>query len=283
MKPLIVVIGVIVWLAWPTIGKEHGLVARDGAEQSLSTDSNSPAILYEEFLRPSQDTYVAPGVGVPTGHLEELIAGHKDVDHVTLVQFELPDRGPDARVISARLELYCITVEEDPDSSNKLMMWNVVRKWDEDVLTRTPRRISEWFDTDIEGCDEGGEWKTIEHEDLLKIVNMWYTGAVENYGLAIGPRDSDSTLLYRFVASNGEPPPPLGKGPRLIIEFSPITGVPSYTATATDVPPGTATATDVPPDTATTTAVPPDTATAPPSDEPEPAPALAIPAAYNNA
>ena len=260
MKCLIVGIGILAWLAWPSIGKQYWPAAQDDAERSAAVDFRSMETLGFEYFGASQDTFVATSVGAPMGHLEELIAGHKAVDHVALLQFELPDRGPDVRVISARLELFCITVEEDPDPSNQLEISNVARKWDEDVVTRIPNAVGPKFDYDIEGCEVGGEWKTIEHEDLLKTVSEWYTGGIENHGLAIGPTDSDSTRLYRFVASNGEPRPPLGQGPRLVIEFAPSTSVPPATATA----------------------VPPDTATAPPSEEPEPAQVLSIPAAYNS-
>ncbi len=225
----------------------------------------STETLFEEWLRPSQDTYIAPGVDEPQGHLGELIAGHKAVEHLAFIQFDLPNRGSEARILSARFEVFCISVEEDATSRNQIEFSNAIREWDEDVMHyRTkPNGTGPKFTVDIESCAAGGEWKVVENENLLGIVNQWYAGTLENNGFILGPANDSSKRLYRFVATNGESPPPLGKGPRLVVEFGPDVTTPTFTPSLTPTASNTPTPTDtpVPSDTPTPTPTPTDTAT----------------------
>lgn len=248
-------------------------------------------VTFEEWLKPSQDTYVAPGVDEPQGHLGELIAGHKAVEHLAFVQFDIPDRGPDARIEKARLEVFCISVEEDASSRNQIEFTNAIRDWDEDVLIyrSKPNGTGPRFNFDMGSCDSStGEWKVIENDDLLNIVNQWYTGNLENNGFILAPANDASKRLYRFVASDGEPPPPLGKGPRLVIEFGTGVTTPTFTPSITPTPSNTPTPTDTPlptdtptpTNTPTETPIPTDTMT--PSPTPTPG-AIYMPINFRNA
>lgn len=246
--------------------------------------------MFEEYLKPSQDTYVAPGVNEAQGHLGELIAGQKTVEHLTFIQFDLPDRGATARIISARLELYCISIEQDSASRNEIQVSNAIRSWSEgSLIYRTkPNGTGPRFEVDLGECAPSGEWKVIETPDLLTIVNQWYDGRLENNGFIIGPENDRSKRIYRFVASNGEPPPPLGQGPRLVVEFDSGVTTPTFTPSITPTPSNTPTPTDtpIPTETYTPTATPTDTATPTETSTPTATPTpgdIYMPISYRNA
>ena len=179
------------------------------------------APLDEVVLPVTQDAFSAPGVDEPTGHSDVLLAGYAEGERSTFMQFDVSDVviGSD---VDVRLELYCTGYEADPDSTLELQFARLVESWDEDLLPY-PAGIDEGslFEVDLGTCDIGGEWKVVRNTELLGWVVNWATGDHDNHGLRIGPASTDSMRLYSFVASNGEPTPPPGKGPRLVFEYTP--------------------------------------------------------------
>jgi len=267
-----------------------GVVAAGGGLRAL-TASARPGVVAPGPIGPAQDTFIVLGLDTPNGHLADLQVGWKIVDYWTLIQFDIPDNlGDDARVVRARLELYCRSSELERQNGNVLFFNQANRRWDERTLTwRTkPSATGPQFQWDPGPCvvpsGSDGVWKVLTSEqqpELLDVVNRWYQGTLDNNGFLINVREG-ATQLFTFTAQGDNSPPViLGKQPRLYLEFENAatpTFTPSITPTPTEtpipsdtpVPSETPTPTDtpLPTDTPTQTPLPSDTPT--PTDTPEP-------------
>lgn len=267
-----------------------GLVrARDEARPS--SDRARPDVVAQAPIGPSQDTFVIVGLDTPNGHLSDLRAGWSIVDYWTFLQFEIPDNlGPDARVVMARIELYCRQSDLERQNGNALFFNQSNRSWNESSLLwrNKPSQTGPEFQWDPGPCDvpsgAEGVWKVLSSDEvpqLLDVLNGWYTGNLDNNGFIISTRAGARQVFTFTGQGDNSPPVILGKQPRLYLTFengATPTYTPSITPTVTETPipsetpipteTPTPTETPLPTDTATPTATPTDTP--PATDTPEP-------------
>jgi len=228
-----------------------------------------------EVAKAKQDTFVASNVSL-VGRQGEMVAGlQNNIRHLAFVEFEIPASiPPDARLCEVQLEIYCNEYLSGAGSNKvtKLRFSNANRRWDEDTLEWdgiVPNRIAPQWDVDLGQCAApNGEFKyinakagVVDNEDLLKSVQGWLDGEIENRGLIIGPTRDDGLADHRFKfnTKDGQPPPPVGRGPRIIIYYE-GGATPTYTPSIVPTPSNTPTPTETP--------VPSDTPT--PTDTLEP-------------
>lgn len=221
-----------------------------------------------------QDTFVAAAVE-PVGSQGEMVTGlQSNIVHLAFIEFQMPAAvPPNAELCEVQLELYCSQYigPSGGRSVTDLKFSNAGTKWDEKTLKwsgRVPSRVAPSWETDLGECASGGEFKRViakpgedANEPLLRTVQGWLDGGTDNHGLIIGPtRDQDlSDHRFKFVTRDGQPPPPVGLGPRIVIYYR-GGATPTFTPSASPTPSNTPTPTE--------TSTPTETPT--PTDTPEP-------------
>ena len=287
-----VVFAAIGWLAWPalTARPEPDLDAASSAAESRFVDIRIPA---------SQDAYTDSGVHEPTGHLPELILGRSSEIYETLIAFDVAEHIAGARVVNARLELHCRSIDEGLSGSSEFIMAPIDGEWNEDeplLSVDISGRDELLIDLGTCSAEEPG-LTIIDRPELREWARRWNVNPEMDHGLWIGIPGDRPTRIYRFVSSNGDPV----LGPHLVLQLEvdeeppecpPVPRCTSGPPPTDCIPPGACpTATPGCPvcersrfltDTPTPTTTPTEEPTEEPSATSRPEPIVAFPAAYNS-
>ncbi|MCB0216363.1 MAG: DNRLRE domain-containing protein [Chloroflexi bacterium] len=219
-------------------------------------------------LNPIQDTHVATGIKTTQDNVPMKTGLWLGAEYISYIQFEFPpSMGSGATIVSAELQLYCLKGEIDVEKDPEFQLSPVVRAWKERDLvwdnvpnSSGPRLSARWGE-----CTDGDRWKVVSGDDMTNLVQRWYDGAIDNYGLEIKKKSDSNVARYTFQHETAQNRYPLGNAARLVIEYEGAT-VDTPTITPTDTPSVTPTPSNTP--TPTETPIPSDTPT--PSNTPTP-------------
>ena len=211
-------------------------------------------------LNPIQDTHVATGIKTTQDNVPMKTGLWLGAEYISYIQFEFPpSMGSGATIVSAELQLYCLKGEIDVEKDPEFQLSPVVRAWKERELvwdnvpnSSGPRLSARWGE-----CTDGDRWKVVSGDDMTNLVQRWYDGAIDNYGLEIKKKSDNNVARYTFQHETAQNRYPLGNAARLVIKYEGATvDTPTITPTPSATPLPSATATPTPSVTPTPTPQP---------------------------
>lgn len=199
-------------------------------------------------LNPVADTYVGRGIKDSQGDSRLRAGVRVGVPYAAFLRFDFPpSMGAGAKIVSAKLRLYCVESILDTDKTPKLQLSVVRQEWNEDVIEKDrPQVEGPNLPWELDECTGTGQWKELPGTpDMVEVLQRWFDGDKRNHGWQLAKTDEERAGLFGFESFETGGRFPLGNGPQLILEFTGgVTVTP--TVTPTDTPSNTPTPSDTP-------------------------------------